>query len=700
MKSPVFFNAHHAPVGAFATFTLGAKGKAGGLANGMGMPAGQNVFIGVERPSGSIFDCLPFFEPVEDESVRFAPEARRMANRKILRIVPDRAIRRSFSLHADTWHWSGASFSVFPPSMGAPDPETASAQFLRLAYAPLIPVEIHVDNTSGRRPRRFFFGFQNENPERSMRRLHPVGAGPEGVAASNALALVSVDAGVQAIQSFTVEDALVGHSAWNRGFGLGPVGLLTGAVPAGQSRTFRFLAAFHRAGVVTSGLRASFYYTRFFPTLESLVAYGIKHYAALRRRGLALERRLAAAALPPERRWMLNHAILSYFGSTQLLDVDSRPLWIVNEGEYRMINTLDLTADHAFFEAELHPWALRNVLDFFLRRYAYTDRLHVCSGRPTIPGGISFAHDMGLNNHFAPPGRSIYEKEGTSGCFSHMTCEQLVNWVHCALLAGQEHPRWLRRQLPVLTACLRSLVRRDAVRPAERDGIMSLDSARCAGGAEITTYDSLDSSLGQARGNLYLGGRTWAVYLGLARVFDTHREHVPARLAADQAARAARTIAAAAAPDGTLPALLGDDPPSRIIPVIEGLALIDALGLQPVLRQSPHAECLRALDCHLRTVLASGVCRFPDGGWKLSATSDNSWLSKIYLCQSAAERVLGHPRDARADRAHQAWLLRPENLRFAWSDQMIRGVASGSKYYPRGVTAWRWLIPRTRRPGP
>ena len=32
------------------------------------------------------------------------------------------------------------------------------------------------------------------------------------------------------------------------------------------------------------------------------------------------------------------------------------------------------------------------------------------------------------------------------------------------------------------------------------------------------------------------------------------------------------------------------------------------------------------------------------------------------------------------------------NAYFAWSDQMLAGVAVGSKYYPRGVTSALWLL--------
>ena len=52
---------------------------------------------------------------------------------------------------------------------------------------------------------------------------------------------------------------------------------------------------------------------------------------------------------------MLAHSIRSYYGATQLLDVDGEPFWVVNEGEYRMMNTLDLTIDQSFYELTNEP---------------------------------------------------------------------------------------------------------------------------------------------------------------------------------------------------------------------------------------------------------------------------------------------------------------------------------------------------------
>ena len=104
-------------------------------------------------------------------------------------------------------------------------------------------------------------------------------------------------------------------------------------------------------------------------------------------------------------------------------------------------------------------------------------------------------------------------------------------------------------------------------------------------------------------------------------------------------------------------------------------------------KEGKYSRYLAALKRHLETVLVPGVCLFPDGGWKLSSSSDNSWLSKIYLSQFVARKVLGLPASATAtaDAAHVKWLMHGKESYWAWSDQMVNGTALGSRYYPRGA---------------
>jgi len=400
------------------------------------------------------------------------------------------------------------------------------------------------------------------------------------------------------------------------------------------------------------------------------------------------------ARLSDEQKFMMAHTIRSYYGSSEFLEHDGKPFWVVNEGEYRMMNTFDLIVDQLFFEMKMNPWTVRNELDMFVSRYSYRDKARFPGDATEHPGGLSFTHDMGLTNTVSRPGYSTYELFGLDGCFSHMTHEQLVNWVCSATVyaAQTRDEQWVKANEGVFADCLASMMNRDHPDPTKRNGVMKLDSSRTRGGAEITTYDSLDASLAQARNNTYLAVKCWAAYVALEKLFPSLGRADLKKQAGEQAERCAKTVASHLTKDGYIPAVMGEGVESRIIPAIEGLVFPWFTNCREALDANGRfGELIRALRKHLQTVLVPGVCLFPDGGWKMSSTSDNSWLSKIYLCQFVARKILGFPMNPKADAAHVGWLLRPENVYWSWSDQIVAGVAKGSKYYPRGVTSILWL---------
>ena len=337
----------------------------------------------------------------------------------------------------------------------------------------------------------------------------------------------------------------------------------------------------------------------------------------------------------------------------------------------------------------MNPWTVQNVLDNYVDRYSYTDS---CS--------LSFTHDMGTTNIFAPSGTSAYELRDRPGVFSYMTHEQLVNWISIGSLfvLSCGALKWLSQRRQIFIRCLDSLINRDSTYPNERDGVMNVDSDFVGCRSEITTYNSLDASLEQAPRNAYLAVRTWAAYLLLEQVFLALDEGEPARTARSQAIRCAISIRRAVLPDGSLPAILEVDNPARIISTIEGLVFPVLLGLKAIQDEQTPENILPLLRRHLRFVLQPGICLFFDGGWKLSSTSDNSWLSKIHLSSFKAESSLGfHSAQIQAaDAIHASWLCDPQNAFWAWSDQMVAGKALGSRFYPRGVMGILWLRPKPR----
>jgi len=501
-----------------------------------------------------------------------------------------------------------------------------------------------------------------------------------------------------------------------------------------ETRTYTLALGFYRGGTVTSGIATEYAYARRWPGLEDVFAFAIQNADALQTVALTRDTELDALPLSDARKFLLAHATHSYHGSTMFLHDESpngalsgtrsditatttptgktlRPLWVVNEGEYRMLNTFDLTVDQAFFEIRYHPWTLRNNLDLFTARYRYTDEAQNALDpvRPQTKGGISFTHDMGVANMFSAPGYSSYERTNLDDCFSYMTHEQLCNWVLCAAVYGLPHQKitpwagdfeWLQARVGVLLECLESLENRDAADAADRNGVMSLDAARCEAGQEITTYDSLDASLGQARANAYLAVKSWAAYHALKQCFEKLNLPAEADRARAQANRAAATVASHYdAATGLLPAVFESNNPgygSRIIPAIEGLAfpylLDDDDALDFALSSGPMLTALRA---HLEHVLVPGICLdATSGGWKLSSSSVNTWMSKIFLSQFVAEDVLGVPTTPGADDAHAKWQREGDCRDFAFTDQVRSsdGQDLGSRFYPRGVTAILWLV--------
>jgi hypothetical protein len=706
MPKNMWFNAHHAPIGAFSSFTLGFPGANGGLDLERGRPPGQKVFVGLERNDGSgAYDALPFFEEVVDESKRYAvggigaAEAAENVGAGAVVALDKGAVQRDFRLTTDTWTAGDLTYRIYSQAGSVPNPETADEDTVKLALVPAVLVEVTVDNTSGSAPRRAFFGYQGDDPYASMRRLEETTDGRlAGVGQGRITAVAAAGSdNVRSALGFTLERILTTELKENWTFGLGGVGVVMMDTPAGEKATYRFAVCFYRGGLVTTGIDSSYYYTKLFPNIESAAEFALARFDDIVASCEAAEKKFAAPALNEDQRFMLHHSIRSYFGSTQLMDHNGKPMWIVNEGEYRMMNTFDLTVDHLYFEMHMNPWVVRNALDLFVDRYSYTDRVRFPGDETEYPGGISFTHDMGVANVMSRPGYSSYEMYGLHDCFSHMTHEQLVNWALCAAVYvhGTKDEAWFEKRKSIFTDVLESMLNRDHPNPEERNGLMSLDSTRVMGGSEITTYDSLDASLGQARNNIYMAGKCWAAYVALEKLFRDRGMEEAAATAGGQADKCSATLIGHVKEEGYIPAVLEGGNDSRIIPAIEGLVFPYFTGCPEALDANGRfGAYVQALKKHLETVLVPGVCLFPDGGWKLSSTSDNSWLSKIYLCQFIARHVLDLPWDEQgkaADAAHVEWLTHPELSFWSWSDQIIAGHISASKYYPRGVTSILWL---------
>ncbi len=721
------FNAQHSPMGAFMSFTCGHFGSGGGIGIEIGRPATQSIYVGVKkgtRRSNQPIRCLPFAKSGAAGSganfqVENSTDSPGNAGASVEFYSPDQITRR-YGWASDRWDTEDFSFTIYTPFGPIPEPGTDS-DTLRESLLPAVVVCLEVDNRSGSEPKTAVFGI--DFAEAGARLLQGGDAWADGPAklgfawrrSMGVLGMVEGSAagsggGLLALQRWSLAEALIDV---NPAHGLGTSAGLALEVAAGSKRTMVLAIGAHLDGVVTTRLEGRYYYTRFYSSLDEVLAAALQQSADLRLRSALLDAELLSSGLSTDQQFLIAHATRSYYGNTQLLDVGGEPFWIVNEGEYCMMNTLDLSVDQVFWELQHNPWVVRNVLTNFVRHYAYHDQVKTRGGQ-VLPGGISFAHDMGVNNGFSAAGQSSYELANLTGCFSYMTQEELCNWILMAVcyVARTGDTRWLLENGHVIAACADSL----RCRANLRTGMMAHDSTRCGTGQEITTYDSLDESLGQARANTYLATKCWATWIGLdllARLRSATGAEDSSDTGPNLADDLADFLVRSATAEGTLPAVLEKDNPgfhSRILPVVEAL-IYPAYWLGCLQQHAPAqiTEPLRRrwsdplIDLLRRHTLAlltdpGRPNLFPDGGIKLSSSSNNSWMSKIAMFQFVCRAVLrltdAEPRIAdifaAADAAHVSW----QTLgcgHWACSDQFVSGRAKGSRYYPRVITAALWL---------
>jgi hypothetical protein len=687
----------HGIWGASATLALGRIGKGAGMVVGDVQPPHRAMFVGYREGSGRPV-LLPFApdvkvglgtEAYQAEPPEGAPEKPPFLPDFIpFSCFSGAEMIRSVSLSGERWEAGRVSLEITSFFGSIPDPARANRTELRSGMRPAIYATISFDNTDGKEILTGVFGMQG-----IRRPLSDASGGKMlGFAQVNSwgFATEPADDVDEVMNWISLFASMSGKKEYLRR--LAAEGCLRFSVPAGEKRSYCIALGVFRDGIVTAGLKTRAFHTSLFRDLDDVLADALAGKEKAFEAARALDAEFDASDMSPERKILLANAVHSYNASTELLITETgEPVFVVNEGEYQMMNTLDLTVDQVFHELKFSPWTVANELDFLYSRSSYNDAY-----------GLAFTHDQGVGDCFTPQGISSYELPRLSGCFSQMTYEETLNWILTACLYAHnaDNGSWLARNRDVLTQSVESILARDG----NGDGLMDLDSDRCDGGSEITTYDSLDASLGQTRNNLYIAIKAWGTLVSFAAVFDRHLVNptVPetelAKIARESATAIMNTvISRVKEPDGYIPAVFEGGNDSKIIPAVEGLVYPLFCGdPEAVSRTGPYAKLIAVLGRHLDAVLVPGVCLDAEsGGWKLSSTSRNTWMSKIFINQYVAEHVFGLS-DERItrDAVHLGWQC---NGSADWgpTDQVAstNGKDLGSRLYPRLVSAILWLYP-------
>ena len=733
MSGPITFNAQHSPMGAFMSFTCGNPGTRGGIGLQIGQPADQELFIGVidgDRYADAPLKCLPFYIGAASsahEAFMVEQAGPSEANvRPDAVVFADSDIKRAYSWATDSWTAGDMEFSVYTPFGAIPDPAHASDKEMRDALRPAVIARIVIDNTKGDKPKTGIFALNHARTGPRMITDDLGGKHRVGFAFRREAGVAAEVVDITGTGKADHPEAF-GFMRWSATDGIrekhNPVHLLGSCpgigfeVPAGKKYALVMAVGSYLEAPVTTGLSGKYLYTRYYSGLTDVLKSALDHAGKDVEAAEGLSAKLEATALSADQKFLIAHATHSYYGSTQLLEIEKQPFWVVNEGEYCMMNTLDLSVDHVFWELEHNPWVVKNLLDNFVSHYSYTDEVKVYSAdtagidpmvRPyaSAPGGLSFCHDMGAHNNFAPKGRSSYELANLTSTFSYMTVEQLCNWTLTAgcYLAKTRDTSWLKKNKKVVEAVLESMINRGG-----DVGFAQFDSTKTAGGQEITTYDSLDHSLAQTRNNVYMAVKSWATYRTLALLFRDLGEKKAAAKSQELAEKVAGFVADQAI-DGVLPAIFEKDNPgfgSRILPATEGCvyplyyAQTGYAGLTPdeVYGSAAEKRMFAALKEHTVKLLTDPEGRnvFADGGIKLSSTSNNSWMSKIAIFMHVTRKVFHLDQDPavvevfkKADAAHTHWQT-VGSAYWACCDQIVSGEGKASRYYPRIITSALWI---------
>lgn len=681
----------HSPRGAGASFVIGGENDSGGFMFQEGFIPQNDVYIGIL--DNNIIDCLPFFkkEDIVDDEELF--DIGNTLKRKVsIRKIKQENITRKLSPTCDKWQTEEFTFEIFSPATGIPDPDTTNYNTLKRAVAPIICARFTVKNI---RESNITGIFAIEG----LKGVYPLSencSGPLlGVAGAGGYGICLDASKYQYIcKEFADFSPGSAFSRYETGFYRNcDLGGIYFNIESKETVSVEFILGWYCSGSQTRGaFKMPYYYNQYFNSLESVFEYGIKSYDIYEKEALTFQEKFEKLPLSDNRKFIISQAIHSYWASTMLFNDSGRPKYVVNEGTYMMMNTFDLSVDHLFYEVTAQSWTVRNQLDSFRQNYAYYDTIHG-NGEYGMPGGVSFTHDQGSYGTFSPFGYSSYEMKNKDGCLSYMSYEQLVNWVLCAAvyIENTNDTVWQQEIQHLVQDCLDSLMNRDNPNPALRDGIMDYDGDRCGKSHEITTYDSLDAGLGQARRSLYLAVKTWAAYLAVARIAKKYNKSV-----AEKAEHSARTCANTIVQFyndnlGYIPAILDGVSDSAVIPAVEGLVYPYFFGMQSELFDNKENDkFIKTMRKHLVNVLNINNCLFPDGGWKLSAGSNNTWMSKIFLNLFVAEKILGLRGEDCLGKPLEAavkwWKINTSRCpgidQIVWGETYSRGF-----HYPRSVTS-------------
>lgn len=695
MKSKSFYS-HHSPWGCLFSFVIGKIDRGGGFIIDDVIPRNDNIYIGYKKGNEKI-RLFPFFNKIKIDTVNERYQCS-FGNQTVewcwknVKIFKEKDIERNMKWSTESWTAEDITLTIITPFMRIPDPQTLDNEKARFYFCPCIFIQLEFDNSRSDEEMIGMFAL------RGMRRL--LSDSTRG----NLLGFAYKGThGFAAIPDKDIKEnstwwGFVSNSLNHKGntFKMANEGGLSFKISPYKKKKYTIALAAYRDGCVTTGIKSYFYYTQYFSDLEDVLYYALSNFDKYYSIALKNNEKLDSSNLNNYKKFMISHSTRSYMANTEfLIDESNTPRFIVYEGEYKLINTLDLIIDQVFWEMYFTPWTVKNELESFVKDYTYEDFVTYKDGTKK-KGEICFYHDQGIHNMFTSGTSSAYELSGgINGGFSYMTCEEILNWLLTASIYGIKgnNRAWLQKNFDVFCRLFNSII----VRDENDDGVMDKQSSKCETGAEITTYDGLGTGREPPQNNLYIAVKTWAGYICLENIFRILDEQELLEKVKTRSMLCASTVISNYdKKKGYIPAILGTKNKLRMINAIEGLIYPYIIGDNDAISfEGRFGKLIEILKLHLENILVPGVClNSKTKGWQLFSTSKNTWLSKIIINQFVAKKILKIQRRDWEDwdKIHAQWQQTGCSF-YAATDQIdcYTGKALGSKVYPRLVTSLLWL---------
>ena len=190
-------------------------------------------------------------------------------------------------------------------------------------------------------------------------------------------------------------------------------------------------------------------------------------------------------------------------------------------------------------------------------------------------------------------------------------------------------------------------------------------------------------------------GKCWASYLALEQLLGQLDEVEAAASSRAAAVRCANSLEAAYDESlGFIPAVLENNNQSAIIPAAEALVYPWQMGLKDAVdEEGPFGGYIRMLKRHLRNILNPEMCLYEDGGWKLSSSADNSWMSKISISQFVVREILGMSYEGRSERMRRMYLGRSRAQSFmpVPISLVLVSLLVASTIHELSLTSYGWI---------